>query len=48
MNKIYIPPIDWKLRQYQIPLWKSAVEEGRNVCAVWHRRQQVPEKMRFC
>lgn len=33
-----VPRAGWALRDYQKPLWRSLVHEGKNVCANWHRR----------
>lgn len=38
MPEILIPRADWSLRDYQKPLWKALVHDGKNICATWHRR----------
>ena len=38
MPEIQIPRAGWSLREYQKPLWRALVHDGRNICATWHRR----------
>lgn len=38
MPEILIPRADWHLRDYQKPLWRSLINENKNICANWHRR----------
>lgn len=33
-----MPRAGWELRDYQKPLWKALIHDGKNVCASWHRR----------
>jgi phage terminase large subunit len=33
-----VPRAGWELRDYQKPLWKALIHDGKNVCASWHRR----------
>ena len=38
MREILVPRAEWKLREYQKPLWKALIHDRLNVCANWHRR----------
>lgn len=38
MPEILVPRAGWELRDYQKPLWKALIHDGKNVCASWHRR----------
>lgn len=38
MAEVLIPRKGWDLRRYQVPLWQALIHDGKNVCAVHHRR----------
>lgn len=37
-RQIFIPRQGWSLRPYQRALWQAIINEGKNACAVHHRR----------